>query len=258
MRLNINYEELKKAIDIYDDGIDKGHEYYKKGEEYGEEGNDLKDKWKYNFTSYRGKSKSQDTQIDLIEDIFDNIIWGSAISSVRSEAKYSKYLEDGEKKSISYKDIRRFGRYYRSLLNNVRTYDEEQDGTYDEGSIEKALKKNLSLGALGAASKNYRSLMRLYGKKKANSILKKAKKETGAKVVVKTKVAKVKNKKGKVERTYKKYSIVAKKDKGSSNGSGASKGKKISSNGSGASTGAKKSKKSKTVTVKQTVIKKKK
>lgn len=245
MRLNINYEELKKAIDIYDDGIDKTDEDNKKISEYMDEGNDLNDKWKYNFTSYRGKSKSQDTQIDLIEDIFGNIIHNSAISSRGTEDKGSKYLEDGEKMKISAKDIRRFGRYYRSLLNNVRTYDEEQDGTYDEGSIEKALKKNLSLGALGAASKNYRSLMRLYGKKKANSILKKAKKETGAKVVVKTKVAKVKNKKGKVERTYKKYSIVAKKDKDPNSGSGAS-------------TGAKKRKKSKTVTVKQIVIKKKK
>lgn len=241
MRLNINYEELKKAIDIYDDGIDKGEEYNEKGNEYCDEGNDLNNKWKYNFTPYRGKSKSQDTQIDLIQNCLEEFWWGV----LKFTQKHSKYLEDGKEIGIARKDCRRFGRYYRSLLNNVRTYDEEQDGSYDEGSIEKALKKNLSLGALGAASKNYRSLMRLYGKKKANSILKKAKKETGAKVVVKTKVAKVKNKKGKVERTYKKYSIVAKKDKGSSNGSGAS-------------TGAKKRKKSKTVTVKQTVIKKKK
>lgn len=241
MRLNINYEELKKAIDIYDDGIDKGKEYANKESEYNDEVGNLIHKWKCDFTPYRGKSKSQDTQIDSIKNCLAEICW----SYIQTNTTKSKYLEEGNNYNIAYKDCRRFGRYYRSLLNNVRTYDEEQDGTYDEGSIEKALKKNLSLGALGAASKNYRSLMRLYGKKKANSILKKAKKETGAKVVVKTKVAKVKNKKGKVERTYKKYSIVAKKDKDPNSGSGAS-------------TGAKKRKKSKTVTVKQTVIKKKK
>lgn len=245
MKLNVDYDNLKKAIDIYDDAIDKVYE--KKNKEYeiiSELWNEklLEKDLKLNFTPYRGKSKSQDAQIDLMETFRlkgnDEYTYFISSSGYIGCFETSKHIEDGKHVTMREKDCRRFGRYYRSLLNNVKTYDEEQDGTYDEGSIEEALKKNLSSGALGAASKNYRGLMKLYGKKKANSILKKLKKETGAKVVVKKKLAKVKNEKGEVVRTYNKYSIVAKKEKGSSKGSGAS-------------TGAKKTKKSKTKTVKK-------
>lgn len=138
---------------------------------------------------------------------------------------------DFEYRSV-YAALEEFREYYMRLAKEAEKYD----GKKTHVSLEKALKKNLSLGALGAASKNYRGLMKLYGKKKANSILKKAKKETGAKVVVKKKF--VKEQFYKYYEIHNKCSIVAKKEKGSSKGSGAS-------------TGAKKTKKSKTKTVKK-------
>lgn len=74
--------------------------------------------------------------------------------------------------------INDFYYYYKNLANNAKSYDDKKLNR----SIEKSLTTNLKEGKYKKANNDYDNLIRIYGVKKAKSIVKSASKKTKRKV----------------------------------------------------------------------------